>query len=101
MDPRRHIYAGTKLQSLSGVVAKTDLHIISKCMTDFLILFTTVAFPFMEPLFLWIIRHLKMGKAMDFLAKSASMIIEARKMNPGQDAEVSLDTYCTPVFALY
>ena len=70
-------------------------------MTDFLILFTTVAFPFLEPLFLWIIRHLKVGRAMDVLAKSASKIIEARKMNPGQNAQVSLGTYCIPVFALY
>ena len=74
---------------------------ICKCLTDFLILFTAVALPFLEPLFLWIIRHLKVGKAIDFLAKSASKIIEARKMNPGQNAQVSLGTYCTPVFALY
>ena len=67
----------------------------------FFILFTAVAFPFMEPLFLWIIRHLEVGKAMDFLAKSAAKIIEARKMNPAQDAQVSLGTYCIPVFALY
>ncbi len=48
----------------------------------------------MEPLILWIIRHLKMGKAMDFMAKSVVKIMEARKMNPAQDAQVSLGTYC-------
>ena len=56
--------------------------------------FTTVAFPFMEPLILWLIRHLKLGKAMDFMAKSVAKIIEARKMGHGQDAQVSLGTYC-------
>ena len=55
----------------------------------------------MEPLILWLIRHLKLGKAMDFMAKSVAKIIEARKMNDGQDAQVSwvpialhLGTYC-------
>ena len=48
----------------------------------------------MEPLILWLIRHLKLGKAMDFMAKSVAKIIEARKMGHGQDAQVSLGTYC-------
>ena len=76
-------------------------NIICTCTTDFLILFTAVALPFLEPLLLWIARHLKIGKAIDFMAKSAAKIIEARKMNLGQDAQVSLGTYCIPVFALY
>ena len=49
-----------------------------------------VSFPFLESLIHWIIQFLKVGKAMDFLAKSSTWIIKARRMNPGQTPEVSL-----------
>ena len=54
----------------------------------------TVSFPFLDSVFQWIVQHLKVGKAVDFMAKSVAKIIEARKMGHGQDAQVSLGTYC-------
>ena len=65
------------------------------CFMEGVLLFcTTVSFPFMESLIHWIMQHLKIGRAMDFLAKSAAKIIEARKTNPDQSAQVSAMIPC-------
>ena len=61
----------------------------------------TVSFPFLDSVFQWIVQHLKVGKAVDFMAKSAVKIIEARKMNPSQNAQVSLAFACLHVFTVH
>ena len=57
------------------------------------LLCNTVSFPFMEPLVRLVVDHLEPGKAMDFLAKSASKIIAARKMDSDHSALVNVWLY--------
>ncbi len=61
----------------------------------------TVSFPFLDSVIQWIVQHLKVGKAMDFMAKSAAKIIEARKVNPSQNAQVSLAFVYIHVFTVH
>ena len=50
---------------------------------------SAVSFPFTEPLVQLVVDHLEAGKAMDFLAKSASKIIAERKMDSEHSTVVS------------
>ena len=57
------------------------------------LLCNTVSFPFTEPLVRLVVDYLEPGKAMDFLAKSASKIIAARKMDSDHSALVNVWFY--------
>ena len=48
-----------------------------------------MSFPFTEPLVHFVVDYLEAGKAMDFLAKSASKIIAERKLDSEHSAVVS------------
>ena len=52
-----------------------------------------VSFPFTEPLVHRIVDHLEAGKAMDFLAKSASKIIAERMMDSDNSTVVSVSRF--------
>ena len=53
------------------------------------LLYNTVTFPFTERLAQRIMTYMDVGKAMDFLAKSADKIIQGRRLESDQSALVS------------
>ena len=56
-------------------------------------LYNTVLFPFAEPLVLPVVEFLEAGKAMNYLAESASKIIAERKMDSDHSVVVSVDWF--------
>ena len=54
-----------------------------------LLMLISVSIPFMEFLVRRLVDHLAVGKAMDFMAKSAAKIIKARRVDSDDSALVS------------
>ena len=70
-----------------SIISFTIYHLMNLHLYSF---GSAVSFPFLESLIHWIIKFLKVGKAIDFIAKSSARIIEGRRMNPHQTAQVSV-----------